>query len=418
MKATSSSGRSKNKRNTSKVSRPSGISRSVSCFFLVFGSLYTWISFSLSSAVKNTTSASSKTLAATTTMHDPHYVKHNPLPFLADTPFVCDIPPGEGEEGPAGIQGLYKIKTAMKDAITENPPPVKLLCMVYTHSNRHDNALQSVVETYAPQCDGFLAASNLTDPTVGAYNLSHYGPESYGNMWNKVQAMWYFVHDHYLLEYDWFHIGGDDMYVIPDNVRRLTIKYNHKRPWILGASIPNSKNPKRRFCGGGAGYTLNRQAVHLLVNRFSTNQCPAAMASDEDVRLSRCLEDAGIKCQDTNDRAEEARYHHLDVQFHASWVPTRNSVWLWEKLQYFHNIRGNQSQLEQISNTSVSFHLDKGTIRSRAVDRGIRRYHAILYDKCGSTFADQVRQAATCSKVEREELNQKWKLVPKAEDAL
>lgn len=344
-----------------------------------------------------------------TVPHDPYYIKNHPLVFSTETPGVCNILPGEGEEGPNGIQALYKIKMAD----TGPTPKVKVFCMVYTHSNRHD-VVRAIVETYASQCDGFLAASNQTDPTIGAYDLPHLGPEAYENMWNKVQAMWWYVHEHYLLEFDWFHIGGDDMYVIPDNIRRLG--FTQKSPKILGGSIPNSKNPQRRYCGGGAGYTLNRRALHLLVQRFSSGQCPPAMASDEDVRLSRCLEDAGVKCEDTNDNAQEARYHHLDAQFHAAWSPSRNSVWLWEKLQYFHNIRGNQTKLAQISNTSVSFHLDKTIVRSRSRDRGIRRYHAILYDKCGMEFSEKVRKAGTCSKEEREEMEAKWKLVPKANE--
>lgn len=381
--------------------------------FLILGGVYFWISISLAAIEVPPPSNNDPS------RHDPFYVKNHPLSFSASIPGVCDVPPGQGEEGPAGIQALYKLKTARNNNDGPVPTKVRIFCMVYTHSNRHD-VLRSIVETYAPQCDGFLAASNITDPALGAWNIPHFGPEAYGNMWNKVQAMWFYVHANYLLEFDWFHIGGDDMYVIPDNIRRMVdAQFTHTPsvqpiPQILGASIPNSKNPKRRFCGGGAGYTLNRRALHLVVQRFANGECPAETASDEDVRISRCLEDVGVKCADTNDAAQEARYHHLDAQFHAAWVPTRNSVWLWEKLQYFHNIRGNQTKLAQISNTSVSFHLDKTIVRSTARDRGLRRYHAILYDQqCGPEFAAQVAKAATCSNKEREELTAQWKLVPK-----
>lgn len=371
--------------------------------FLLLGGTYLWISFSLA----GNGVPSNKT---PTQQHDLFYVKNHPLAFSASTPGVCDVPPGQGEEGPAGIQALYKLKTANNGPV----PKVRIFCMVYTHSNRHD-VLRSIVETYAPQCDGFLAASNATDPTLGAWNIPHFGPESYENMWNKVQAMWFYVHQNFLLEFDWFHIGGDDMYVLPDNLRHMVTvnsQFTQSRPKILGGSIPNSKNPQRRYCGGGAGYTLNRRALHLVVQRFANGDCPAEIAPDEDVRISRCFEDVGVKCADTNDDAEEARYHHLDAQFHAAYVPTRNSPWLWQKLQYFHNIRGNQTKLAQISNTSVSFHMDKTIVRSKARDRGIRRYHAILYDKCGAEFAEQVSKAAMCSKDEREEMNNQWKRVP------
>jgi glycoprotein-N-acetylgalactosamine 3-beta-galactosyltransferase len=300
--------------------------------------------------------------------------------------------------------------------------------MVYTHSNRHD-VLKYITQTYATQCDGFFAASNRTDPTIGAWALPHPGPESYENMWNKVQHMWLYVYQHFIMDFDLFHIGGDDMYVIPDNLRRLAAsqyEYDSSQqqqqqkkpqpPMYLGASIPNSKNPKRRYCGGGAGYTLNRRAVAVLVQRFRSGECPAVMASDEDVRIGRCLEDAGIKCQDTNDRPPqmEVRYHHLDAQFHSAWIPSRPALWLWEKLQYFHNIRGNQTQLAQISNTTTTFHLDKGIVRSYSRDRGIRRYHAILYQYCGTEFQKQVERAAICNKEEQKRLRQKWEQVPKA----
>lgn len=344
--------------------------------------------------------------------HDPYYFREHVPEFSVDVPGVCDVPPGEGEEGPNGIQGLYKIKTAEKGP----EPKLKLFCMVYTHSGRHD-VLRSIVETYAPQCDGFMAATNYTEKSLGAFHLRHRGSESYENMWNKVQAMWYYVYEHYLLDFDWFHVGGDDMYMIPENVRRTAAHFDQTKARILGGSIPNAKNPARRYCGGGAGYTLNRRALHLLVSRFASGECPSVTAPDEDVRISRCLDDAGVRCTDTNDESEEVRYHHLDVQYHSAWIPTRKSLWHWEKLQYFHDIRGNQSMLGQISNTSVSFHLADSMVRSLARDRGIRRYHAILYDKCGSSFANQVAQAATCSQAKREQMIAAWKQTPKAKDA-
>ena len=375
---------------------------------------YLWISLFLSKIDDQSVTPATPTTIIT--IHDPYFVKAHSLKFSDDIPGVCDVPPGQGEEGPNGIQGLYKIKTATQERKHGEPPKIKLLCMVYTHSERHEDVLRSIVETYAPHCDGFLAASNVTDPSLGAFHLRHTGLEDYGNMWNKVQAMWYYAHQNFLLDFDWFHIGGDDMYVLPENLRRTAATFGHQRARILGGSIPNSKNPKRRFCGGGAGYTLNRKALHLLVQRFESGECPAETASDEDVRLSRCLEDAGVKCADTNDEKEEVRYHHLDAQFHAAWVPTRKALWLWEKLQYFHGIRGNQTLLGQISKTSVSFHLDKSTVRSQAPDRGMRRYHAILYDQCGSDFADQVVRAATCSEDEQRRITALWKQTPRVKE--
>lgn len=341
-------------------------------------------------------------------VHDPFTVRRtSPLPFNTS---VCSREPGVGEEGPAGVAGLYKIKQSLKDP---DVPKIRLLCMVYSHSNRHD-VVRSLAETYGRRCDGFWVASNLTDISIGASALAHTGSESYDNMYIKIRAMWFYVYQHYLSEFDFFHIGGDDTYVIPENLRRLAAQYPLDQPVYLGASIPNYKNPKRRFCGGGAGYSLSRPAVQLLVQRFTNGECPKASASDEDVRVGRCLEDVGVKCMDTNDELDEVRYHHLDVHYHASWVPTRRALWNWEKLHFFHGIRGNQTKLGQISRTSTTFHLDRTTVRSLSRDRGIRRYHAILWDLCGSEFSSKVEKAATLTTAqERKELKQEFERVPK-----
>ena len=352
-------------------------------------------------------------LVSTPTIHDPLAIKKiHAVPLnLTD---VCVVPPGHGEEGPAGLQGLYKIQ---KYSIENNidVPPVRILCMVYTHSNRHD-VIRNIVQTYGKTCDGFFAASNLTDPSIGAWALPHPEPESYDFMWNKVRTMWLYVYQHFIMDFDWFHIGGDDMYVIPDNIRRLASKFPKPQPPLyLGASIPHWKNPKRRFCGGGAGYTLNRKALSALVQQILRGEWGfPTKASDEDMRVGRCLEDMGVKCHDTNDDALEMRYHHLDAQFHASWKPGKRHVLNWESLQYLHNIRGNQSMLAQISNTSTTFHLAKGMVRSTARDRGIRRYHAILYQLCGASFQRQVEISANFTWEQREFLIEKWKQVPKS----
>jgi hypothetical protein len=141
--------------------------------------------------------------------HDPFELKkHSPVPLNISADGICDVPPGQGEEGPAGIRGLYKIQRALRkneDAFARNPPPSvlpRILCMVYTHSNRHD-VLTYITQTYATHCDGFFAASNLTDQALGAWHLTHPGPESYENMWNKVLYMWLHVYEHHIMDFDW-----------------------------------------------------------------------------------------------------------------------------------------------------------------------------------------------------------------------
>ena len=56
-------------------------------------------------------------------------------------------------------------------------------------------------------------------------------------------------------------------------------------------------------------------------------------------------------------------------------------------------------------------------MRSFARDRGIRRYHAILYELCGAEFQKKVERAATCGKEEQLILRKKWEQVPKGGNA-
>jgi glycoprotein-N-acetylgalactosamine 3-beta-galactosyltransferase len=322
-------------------------------------------------------------------VHDPTYLRKHPLSFtyhpLGDAENVCKIPLGEGVEGEMGYQGLQKIRVMPESS---SSPRKKVLCLIYTHSGRHDR-VRAIAETFGPRCDGFMAASNVTDPSIGAVNLLHEGPESYDNIWLKVRAMWQYVHDHYLDEYDYFHIGGDDHFVIPENLRYVASTGSWKGPWqqskplFLGGNMIDFPHTNVRYCGGGSGYTLNRIALSgLIENMFDSYQCrPHFESSEEDRIMSSCFRSVGINCMDTNDDKNETRYHQASVNFHASWKKGFPSVWRADSLEQFHGIKSKDG-LGQISETSVSFHL-KGRLKG-VQDRGIRRYFAILYGQCNS----------------------------------
>jgi hypothetical protein len=112
--------------------------------------------------------------------HDPTYLRRHPPNMTdwskGDDTSVCQLPFGSGREGPAGYQGLNKIRIRNKE--TKPVKKKKVLCMIYTQSRRHYTRLRPIAETYGPHCDGFLAASNKTDPSIGAVHLLHEGPEA------------------------------------------------------------------------------------------------------------------------------------------------------------------------------------------------------------------------------------------------
>lgn len=205
-------------------------------------------------------------------VHDPFYLKKHPPRFQ---PFIdgdlsggnCDEKLGDGIEGPHGLQGLQKIRTDLPEHVVRMNKTV--LCMVYSYSGNRDY-LNAIAETWAPKCDGFVAASDETDPSVGAMHMTFEGGESYGNMWNKLRAMYRYAYDHYLNDFDVFYVLGDDVYVIVENLKYLISIGGAKGPWDesrpLFAGAPRSfPSGDALMCLGGPGYLFNRLALKILV---------------------------------------------------------------------------------------------------------------------------------------------------------
>ena len=317
-------------------------------------------------------------------IHDTKYVRSHPLHFTY-TPSkleggVCDLPFGTGLEGRRGTKGLQKIRIA--------PPSNKtVLCIVYTHSNRHV-ILQSIVETWGQRCDGFLASSNRTEIQLGAVDIPHMGNESYGAMWQKVRSTWAYVHDNYMNDYDFFHIGGDDMFVIAENLKNAVKDYpSEGEPIYLGGAMMRFPQATKRYCGGGSGYTLNRASLRVLVEeRFDMPECkPNDIRADEDVMVSDCLRSL-VNCVHSVDDKDETRYHPYHAHFHAWWRFPNAANWYPEDLLRQGITATMKGRLESISATTVSFHLVKTSIHeapeTNFSDRGMRRYHAILFGLC------------------------------------
>ena len=58
----------------------------------------------------------------------------------------------------------------------------KVLCFIYTTHKAHHSRLRAIRETWAPECDGFLAFSTKDDPRIPAISIPHRGKEEYRNM--------------------------------------------------------------------------------------------------------------------------------------------------------------------------------------------------------------------------------------------
>ncbi|OEU07014.1 hypothetical protein FRACYDRAFT_151528, partial [Fragilariopsis cylindrus CCMP1102] len=189
----------------------------------------------------------------------------------------------------------------------------KILCMVYTAhfpNDQHKN-LKAQAHTWGRRCDGFIAASNLTDHSLGAIDLPHLGLEEYGNMWQKIRTMWAYVFHNYVDDYDWVHIAGDDVYIAVDNLRaynkgsEANTDHLRPRPLILGTPYPFRNIV---FPAGGPGYTLNRAAVKFFGEKVLTNFLPISRDSREDLFMGSGFAGEGVFLTDTRDDVNATRY--------------------------------------------------------------------------------------------------------------
>ena len=49
--------------------------------------------------------------------------------------------------------------------------------------------------------------------------LTNYCIFCFAMQWQKVRSILKFVGTHYLEDFDFFHVGGEDMHVLPQNLR-------------------------------------------------------------------------------------------------------------------------------------------------------------------------------------------------------
>ena len=272
----------------------------------------------------------------------------------------------------------------------------RLLCMVYTHANNHGR-VRAILDTWGKDCDGFFAASNFTDLDINTIDLPHQGPEAYSNMWQKVRSIWGYAYDHFLEDYDYFHISGDDSYVVVDNMKaylmgeqvsrllkghidilsRLfysstkrweTIEAGQERPLLLGAPHPFRHSI---FPIGGPGYTLNREAVRLLVEKGGPLDTELVNNEDprEDVFIASLLWTIGVIVSDTRDETGAFRYlRHRPKDVRTTNFPKRFHIPF-------------RAGISQFSNETVALHL-KDMDKYVEMEEIIYRTNDLLSGKC------------------------------------
>lgn len=285
----------------------------------------------------------------------------NPDPQRMDLngkrPLDCPKGPFPGIEEDGGYDALQKIRSGLtqsKQFIQEESSKgrkvPRILCMVYAHAGSHDR-VRAIANTWGKDCDGFFAASTKTDHTIGAINLLHKGDEHYENMWQKVRSIWAYAYDYYKDDYDYFHICGDDAFVIPDNLRAYAMPEEVKRleegyvdafsksipsapgaakirPRYLVFGAPHFWSGKGVFPDGGPGYTFNRAALNLFVEDGLPKILPDLRDPREDVFVGGYFREKGHFVVDTRDSEGGARYidTDLDHQSKPRWMVASSGV--------------------------------------------------------------------------------------------
>lgn len=177
------------------------------------------------------------------------------------------------------------------------------------------------------------------------------------------------------------------MFVIPENLRYAASLQPLTQPIHMGSAMTEKSRPGAIYCGGGAGYTINRPALFQMIKRvFHTKRChPDATRSDEDRAIGACLRKIVIPkgCHHNVDEINQTRYHHYDAQFHATWKRGMGENWNWRELMKYHDINAFEEELNSISKTSTTFHLVEPD--NDFPDKGLRRYHALLHGFCKKT---------------------------------
>ncbi|CAN0414779.1 unnamed protein product, partial [Laminaria digitata] len=156
---------------------------------------------------------------------------------------------------------------------------------------------QAIRETWASRCDGFIAFSDVVDRDVPTFKIKHEGPEEWDNMWQKSRAIWKYINFHYKGDYDWFIMGGDDIFLIVENLRKYLLSAEideaagglvngGTNPMYLGRRFKANGNADRVFNSGGAAYALNQASLALLADHLDDQSCEAhRKCSWEDVQV-------------------------------------------------------------------------------------------------------------------------------------
>jgi len=318
---------------------------------------------------------------------------------------VCNAPPESGFEQ-SGYKLLMKVLVNAPDPVPENAiaqeftvpyqrssKRPRILCAVYTHPGNH-HLVEAIIDTWGWRCDGFIAASTITNQTIGAVDIPHLGPEVYDNMWQKMRSFRSYIHDNYLDDYDFFYFGGSDVQLIFENLRNYlwsvrdsigeerllteTLLLGSAAPWPWGQV---KDNIGEYFIHGAGGYVMNRVTLKKTMHEKFLACYGGKIDQDaEDRVLSKCFKYLHIKGNDTVDAQGSNRFHYESPRYIARldyerYERIKATKWRSRVVELYILRNGKRWKSDAVSTQTIAFHNVKYPI-------AMKRLHAILYRSC------------------------------------
>ena len=339
-------------------------------------------------------------------VHDPFFMIKNPKELMINqsVPGLC-MRPGEFTEGLKGLYYLEKIRehfTTMKArGYNDRYNDIKILCSVYSYEGGVQRT-DTIWETWGKRCDGFFIASSESNLTTGHTHMPTMLEESrahrYDTIWQKVRNMMAYIYDNFLESFDYFHISGDDTFLIVENLREFLSSPEVESYENIPGNLFYGGFPvyfaglleKERFNGGGSGYTLSRKALKAFVEGPLQNELQTQESSTEDKNVGTLIRkhlNVSASGVDTRDDVGAHRYHQFGIDRYTKdfdeWKGafkhfTKRSLLGMEEFDMWPVVFNE----DYVSTSSIAFH-------KMSVEE-MRRYEMILYkteiEKCGENM--------------------------------
>ncbi|XP_078655581.1 glycoprotein-N-acetylgalactosamine 3-beta-galactosyltransferase 1-like [Branchiostoma floridae x Branchiostoma belcheri] len=202
---------------------------------------------------------------------------------------------------------------------------VRVLCWVMTQPDNLDKKAKHVKATWAKRCNKILYMSSNAEPNFPVIGLGT--GEGRDKLWAKTKAAYEYIYKNHIDDADWFMKADDDTFVVVENLRYMLKDYDPTEPVYFGRRF--KPFVKQGYMSGGAGYVLSKEAV----KKFVEGNCKARSIM-EDVEMGRCMEQVGVRAEDSRDKLGRERFHPFVPEHHL--IPGRvpKGNWYW-KYQFY-----------------------------------------------------------------------------------